>query len=85
MYAILQISTGGLVSGILQWLATQIWNGLTQWAGSLSGLALIVVGFILLFPGRKVVSAVALFLGIGLVIFGALQLFGVNMWALLGL
>ena len=60
-------------------------NSVTQWAGSLSGLGLIIVGLILLLAGRKVIDAVTLIIALGMILFGVLELFGFNMLKVVGI
>lgn len=60
-------------------------NSVTQWAGSLSGLGLIIVGLILLLAGRKVIDAVTLLIALGMILFGVLELFGFNILKVVGI
>lgn len=60
-------------------------NSVTQWAGSLSGLGLIIVGLILLLAGRKVIDAVTLIIALGMILFGVLELFGFNILKVVGI
>ena len=63
---------------ISTWFQQSLVNGVTQWAGSLTGLGLIVVGLVILLAGRKVIDAVTLLIAIVMILFGVLELFGFN-------
>lgn len=70
---------------ISSWFQQSIVNSVTQWAGSLSGLGLIIVGLILLLAGRKVIDAVTLIIALGMILFGVLELFGFNILKVVGI
>lgn len=72
-------------STVSSWFQQSVTNSIDHWVSGLTGVGLIVIGFVILLAGRKVVDAVTLVIAIAMIIFGAFELLGINILKLMGI